>query len=124
MTNYAARLLRVNLSEGDCKLEDIPEATVMDFIGGRGFGIKYLYDELRPGIDPLSQDNKLLFSVGPLAGTGALGCSRWLATSKSPLTGTYYRSSGGGDFGAWMKFAGLDLIIVEGRSAKPGLPLY
>ena len=118
MSNYTARLLRVNLSQGDCGLEDIPEPTVMDFIGGRGFGIKYLYDELRPGTDPLSPDNKLIFSAGPLAGTGALGCSRWIVTSKSPLTGTYYRSSGGADFGAWMKFAGLDMILVEGSSDK------
>jgi aldehyde:ferredoxin oxidoreductase len=119
LSNYTPTLLRVNLSKGTCKREDIPEKTVMDFIGGRGLGIKYLYDELRPGTDPLSPDNKLIFSVGPLAGTGALGCSRWVVTTKSPLSGGYHRSVGGADFGAWLKFAGLDMIIVEGKAAKP-----
>lgn len=113
------KLLRVNLSTGSLREEDIPEETVVNFIGGRGLGIKYLYDELQPGTDPLSPDNKLIFSIGPLAGTGALSASRWIVTSKSPLTGAYYRGCGGADFGAWMRFAGLDMIIVEGRAEKP-----
>jgi aldehyde:ferredoxin oxidoreductase len=119
MAGYAPKLLRVNLSQGTIKEENIPEAIVKDFVGGRGLGIKYLYDELSPGIDPLHAENKLLFSIGPLAGTGALSASRWIVTTKSPLTGTYYRSVAGADFGAWLKFAGLDLIIVEGKATKP-----
>jgi len=91
----------------------------MDFVGGRGIGIKYLYQELSPGIDPLGEDNKLFFAIGPLAGTGALSFSRWMVITKSPLTGTYGRAVGGGSFGARMGFAGLDLIIVEGKATKP-----
>jgi len=113
------KLLRINLSTGACREEDIPEKIVTDFVGGRGFGVKYLYDELQPGTDPLGPDNKLIFSIGPLAAVGALSTSRWLVTAKSPLTGTYYRGCGGANFGAWMRFAGFDVIIVEGAAKKP-----
>ncbi|MFC2013986.1 aldehyde ferredoxin oxidoreductase N-terminal domain-containing protein [Chloroflexota bacterium] len=119
VTAYTPKLLRVNLTTGVLKEEVIPQKIVVDFIGGRGFGIKYLYEELSPDIDPLSPANKLFFTIGPLAGTGALAFSRWLVTFKSPLTDTYGRSVCGSDFGAWLRFAGLDVIIVEGKSAKP-----
>lgn len=119
MTSYTPKLLRANLTTGALKEEVIPQKIVVDFVGGRGFGIKYLYQELSPGIDPLSPSNKLLFTIGPLAGTGALSFSRWMAITRSPLTNTYFRSVGGGDFGAWLRFAGLDMIIVEGKSTKP-----
>ena len=119
MTTYAPKLLRANLTTGTMKEEVIPQKVVVDFVGGRGFGIKYLYQELSPGIDPLSPANKLLFTIGPLAGTGALSFSRWMVTTKSPLTDTYFRSVAGADFGAWLRFAGLDMIIVEGKSDKP-----
>ncbi|MDH5695135.1 MAG: aldehyde ferredoxin oxidoreductase family protein [Dehalococcoidia bacterium] len=116
---YTAKMLRVNLSTNAIKEELIPEETMVHFIGGRGLGISQLYRQLRPGVEPLSPDNKLLLLVGPLAGTGGLACSRWMAVSKSPLTGTYFRSVSGGDFGAWLSFTGLQLILLEGRAAKP-----
>jgi len=113
------RLLRVNLSNGVIKEEEIPNEIVEAFVGGRGFAAKYVYDEIPPGIDPLSKENKLLLGIGPLAGTSAQSLSKWLVTTKSPLTGTFTRSSGGGDFGAWLKWAGFELIILEGKAAKP-----
>lgn len=113
------RLLRVNLSTGEIKEEEIPVKMAREYVGGRGFGAKYLYDEVAPGIDPLGSENKLLFGTGPLAGTSAQSLSKWLVTTKSPLTGTYTRSLGGGDFGAWLKWAGFELVIIEGRAAKP-----
>ncbi|TDA65515.1 MAG: ABC transporter ATP-binding protein [Clostridia bacterium] len=113
------RLLRVNLSAGTTKEEEIPQQAVKQFVGGRGMAAQYLYQECIPGIDPLAPENNVIFSVGPLAGTGALACSRWMVTTKSPLTATYYRSVGGADFGAWMAHAGLDLLIIEGRAASP-----
>ena len=116
---YAPKLLRVNLTKGRIEEEPIPHKIVMDFVGGRGLGARYLYDELAPGIDPLSADNKLIFAIGPLSGTGALSFSRWMAITKGPLTNTYTRSVGGADFGAWLAWAGFQMIIVEGRAAKP-----
>ena len=113
------RLLRVNLSSGLIKEEEIPSEIAEAFVGGRGFGAKYVYDEIPPGIDPLGRDNKLLLGTGPLAGTSAQSLSKWMVVTKSPLTGTSTRSYGGGDFGAWLKWAGFELIIIEDKAAKP-----
>jgi aldehyde:ferredoxin oxidoreductase len=113
------KLLRVNLSSGAIVEEEIPEKVAEDYVGGRGFCAKYLYDEVPPGIDPLSPENKLLLATGALSGTSAQSFSKWVAVAKSPLTGTFSRSIGGGDFGAWLKWAGFELLILEGRAAGP-----
>jgi aldehyde:ferredoxin oxidoreductase len=119
MKGYSGKFLRVNLSAGTVVNEPLPIQVAMDFIAGRGFGIKYLYDELSPNIDPLGEHNKLLLIPGVLAGTPAQAVSRWVACTKSPLTGCYARSSAGGDFGAWMKFAGYDFVLIEGKTDEP-----
>jgi aldehyde:ferredoxin oxidoreductase len=119
MKGYGGKFLRVNLSAGTVANEPLPLQVAMDFIAGRGFGIKYLYDELAPNVDPLGEHNKLILATGVLTGTQAQSVSRWLACTKSPLTGCYARSCSGGDFGAWMKFAGYDFILIEGKAEKP-----
>lgn len=119
MSAYAGKLLRVDLGTGRCTTEDVPDQVKTFWVGGRGFGAKYVYDELAPGIDPLGPENKVFFFAGPLAGTSAQGCARWMISTKSPLTGTFTRSVGGGDLGAWIKFADLDFIVIEGKAAKP-----
>ena len=119
MSTYTSQFLRVNLTTGAIRAEPIPEQVKKDFVGGRGFGIKYLYDELAPGIEPLGPENKLLLLTGPLGGTAAQGFSKWVAVTKSPLTGCVARALGGGDFGAYLKFAGFDFVIVEGQAEKP-----
>ena len=119
MPKHSRDLLRVNLTERFILVERIRDEVIRDFVGGRGFGIKYLFDEVRPGTDPLGSENKLLLLTGPLAGTSAQSFSRWMAMTKSPLTGSVARSVGGGDFGAWLRFAGFEFIIVEGKSAEP-----
>ncbi|MGD0918179.1 MAG: aldehyde ferredoxin oxidoreductase family protein [Thermodesulfobacteriota bacterium] len=119
MKGYAGKFLRVNLSEGTVKNEPLPVQVAMDFIAGRGFGSKYLYDELAPNIDPLGEHNKLILATGMLNGSQAQSVSRWGASTKSPLTGCIARSNSGGDFGAWMKFAGYDFILIEGKAEKP-----
>lgn len=116
---YMGTMLRVNLSTGAVTREALPDALKLRFIGGRGFGAKIFFDELEPGTDPLSPGNKLIFQCGPLAGTGAQSCSRWIVTTKSPLTGGYFRSCAGGPFGAEVKAAGYDILVVEGRAAAP-----
>ncbi len=119
MAVNTGRFLRVNLSTGKTTTDSVPEQVARDFVGGRGYGIRYLYDELAPDIDPLSKQNKLILLAGPLAGAGALASSRWMAVTKSPLTGGYIRSVGGTDFGAWLSFAGYELMIIEGKADKP-----
>jgi aldehyde:ferredoxin oxidoreductase len=111
--------LRINLSTKIINIEPIDQQIVNDFVGGRGFAIYYLYRDQVPHIEPLSENNKVLFLAGPLAGTGALSTSRWMVSTKSPLTGAYARSVCGADFGAWLRFAGYEFIEVEGKSEKP-----
>jgi aldehyde:ferredoxin oxidoreductase len=119
MYGYTGKLLRVNLSSGESKVEPILEPVMKDFLGGRGLGVRYLYQELSPGIDPLGAENKLLFLMGPLGGTPALGFSKIAVVTKSPLTGGVTKSIGGGYFGAFLKFAGFDALIVEGGAQHP-----
>ena len=119
MASYTGRLLRVNLSRGTAEVETIPAETCELFVGGRGFGIAYLYGEQPPNMDPLGEENRLIFIAGPLAGTQAQSVSRWMVVTKSPLTGGYARSVAGADFGAWLRFAGYEALLVEGKAEKP-----
>ncbi|MFH1646433.1 MAG: aldehyde ferredoxin oxidoreductase N-terminal domain-containing protein [Chloroflexota bacterium] len=99
MTVNTGRILRVNLSSGKIATESVPQKVAEDFIGGRGYGIRYLYDELAPGVEPLGEANKLLMIAGPLAGNTAQAVSRWMTCTKSPQTGAWARSVCGADFG-------------------------
>ncbi len=119
MAGYKNCILRVNLSERKFSEEALTGNIIHDYIGGRGFGAKLLYDDLEPGIDPLSEENELILVAGPLAGTNAQSFSRWMAIFKSPLTGTYFKSCCGGHWAAELKFAGFDAIIIEGVSEQP-----
>jgi aldehyde:ferredoxin oxidoreductase len=119
MTTYKYQVLRVNLTRRTTAVETVPAEICELFIGGRGFGIAYLYKEQAPHTDPLGEGNRLMFLAGPLAGAQAQSVSRWMACTKSPLTGGYARSVAGADFGAWLRFAGYDAILVEGKSAEP-----
>lgn len=121
MSSYAGHLLRVNLSRGSVSKEPILQAFQRKFVGGRGFGIGYLFEEIRQGTDSLGEENKLILMAGALAGTSARGFGRWIAMTKSPLTGAIARAVGGGNFAAYIRFAGYDLIILEGKAEKPSL---
>ncbi len=113
------KFLRVNLTDGTIKEEKISDEVLKMFIGGRGLGVKILYDELKPGVDPLSPENKIVILTGPLTGTAAPSSGRWCSVTKSPLTGTIHDSHSGGYFGPELKFAGFDGVIIEGASEKP-----
>ncbi len=116
---YMDKILRVNLTSGRIDVEKIPEKLKKEYIGGRGLASKYLFDEIDPAIDPLSPDNKLIFATGPLTGTTAPTGGRYMVICKGPLTGTIASSNSGGFFGAALKRAGYDMVIVEGKSDKP-----
>ncbi len=116
---YTGKLLRINLSTGEIKVEDIPEEYLRKYIGGRGLASYYLYKEVDPKVDPLSPENKLIFATGPLTGTAAPTGGRYMVVTKGPLTGTIASSNSGGFFGAELKHAGYDMLIVEGKSDKP-----
>lgn len=119
MHGYMGKLLRVNLSTGEIKVEPLKEGLAKSFIGGRGLATKLLYDEIDPTVDPFSPENKLIFATGPLTGTTAPTGGRYMAVTKSPLTGYIAASNSGGFFGAELKFAGYDMLIVEGKAEHP-----
>ena len=97
----------------------MPLKVAKDFIEGAGFGIKFLYDQVKPGIDPLSPENKLFFAPGPFTGTTIPCASRIAVTVKSPLTNAIGMGLSGGFFPAELKCAGLDMLTVEGKAEKP-----
>ncbi len=116
---WMGTILRVDLSTGKITKEPLTKDLAYNFIGGRGINSKILYDETGADTDPLGPDNRLIIGTGPASGTLGLGCGRFTVTGKSPLTGILGDSNGGGHFGAEVKFAGYDHIIVQGRSRKP-----
>jgi aldehyde:ferredoxin oxidoreductase len=116
---YSGKILRINLTDQTAKEEKLPLEIAKDFIGGAGFGIKYLYDEVDAGTDPLSPDNKLIFASGPFSGTTIPCASRMAVTGKSPLTGAVGMALTGGYFPVELKYAGYDALIVEGKAENP-----
>jgi len=99
--------------------EALPQEVARDYIGGAGFGIKYLFDEVPKGTDPLGPENRLIFAVGPFSGTSVPCASRMAVTGKSPLTNAVGVALTGGHFPAELKFAGYDALIIEGKAEKP-----
>jgi len=116
---YMGKILRVNLTKQTTKEEELPLKVARDYLGAAGFGIKYLYDELRAGTDPLGPDNKLILAAGPFCGTTVPCASRIAVTGKSPLTNAVGMALSGGYFPVEMKFTGYDALIVEGKAEKP-----
>jgi len=116
---YTGKILKVNLTKRKTYVEKLDEEVARKFIGGKGLGAKILYDSVKPGIDPLSPENLLIFASGPLTATLAPTSGRWAVVTKSPLTNIFLDSQVGGYFGAVMKFAGFDCIIVEGKADTP-----
>ncbi|MFH1640003.1 MAG: aldehyde ferredoxin oxidoreductase family protein [Chloroflexota bacterium] len=119
MGGYRNKILRVNLSDSTLSEEPLSESLIHDYIGGRGFGARLLYDDVKPGTEPLGEDNEIILCAGPLAGTSAQSFARWKIFFKSPLTGTIFKSSGGGHFAAELKFAGFDAVAIRGIAEKP-----
>jgi aldehyde:ferredoxin oxidoreductase len=119
MNGWTEKLIRVNLSDGKISVEKLNMEDAKLYIGGRGLGSKYLYDEIDPEINPLSAENKLIFMTGPMTGTHASCAGRFNIVAKAPLTGTIGAANSGGHFGPELKFAGYDGIIFEGKSDNP-----
>lgn len=117
---YAGKIIKVDLSSGHITLlptEDYAER----FLGGRGIAAKVYWDEVSPDVKALDPENRLIFMTGPLAGFSGLAGSRWQVCGKSPATAPeqFCYSNFGGSWGARLKFAGYDGIVVEGRAEKP-----
>ena len=116
---YAGRLLRVDLTKGQVKAEELDEGVLRALIGGKGLGAWILYRELKPGVDPLGPENLIAFLTGPAAATNIPGASRLACVFKSPLTGIWGESYCGGSIAPELKAAGFDGIVITGRSKGP-----
>ena len=120
MNGWTGKVLRVDLTNGVVAKEDLNMDWAREYVGMRGLGAKYLYEEMRdPTADALDAANVLVFSTGPLTGTGASASSRYSVVTKSPLTGGMAGSNSGGFWGPELKFAGYDMVIVQGKSESP-----
>ena len=117
--SWAGKILRVNLTAGTVKSEPLNMEWARAYLGSRGLGTKYLVSEIDPKVDPLSPDNKIIWATGPLTGTMASTGGRYTVITKGPLTGAIACSNSGGYWGAELKMAGWDMVIFEGKSAKP-----
>jgi aldehyde:ferredoxin oxidoreductase len=114
-----AGLLYVSLTDRTIHREPLPPDLIKKYLGGRGLGVKLLYDNLAPGIDPLSPDNWLIFAVGPSTATSVPTDGRFVVITKSPATGTIFDAHAGGYLGAQLRRAGLAAVIITGASKTP-----
>jgi aldehyde:ferredoxin oxidoreductase len=115
---YTGKYLDIDLSTKEIKELKLDMDLAKKFIGGKGLGAKILYDILAPGIDPLGEENIILFMTGPMCGTTAQTAGRWAIVTKSPQTGIFLDSQIGGSFGVFMKRAGYDYILFRGKAEE------
>ncbi|SFG37858.1 aldehyde:ferredoxin oxidoreductase [Desulfotomaculum arcticum] len=119
MHGFYGRLLRIDLTGGSFRVEEISDQVLASCLGGKGLGTLLLIKNVKPGADPLGPDNCLIFTAGPITGTAVPGSNRYGVFAKSPLTGLYGESYSGGGVASVMRKTGYDAIIIQGRSDKP-----
>ena len=115
---YSGMILRVNLSNGHIWTEPTSRYA-RDWVGASGIAIKILYDELRPWVTPYDPVNRLIFGAGPLIGTTAPGANKMSVSTLGPMTGGWASGHSDSYFGGQLRYAGYDLLVIEGRAHKP-----
>jgi aldehyde:ferredoxin oxidoreductase len=118
-SGYTGQILHVNLTDGTISIETPSETFYRRYLGGNGLIGYYLLQEVPPRTDPLGPENVLVFAAGPVTGVPVAGGGRSHAGAKSPLTGGYGEADTGGFFGAEMRAAGFDAVVVRGPAAEP-----
>ncbi len=113
------KLLWVSLTKQRAKEIELSQELFSQYLGGRGLGVKLVYDHVTPSVAPLDPENLLIFSIGPLTATAAPTGGRFSVSTKSPLTGTIFDSNCGGYFGPQLRRAGYAAVILEGRAKAP-----
>jgi aldehyde:ferredoxin oxidoreductase len=113
------KILRVNLNDNNITIEDCPSDLESEFLGGAGVSAKIFTQEVPANIDSYDGNNLLIFSVGPYCGTAVPFCGRHFVMAKSPLTNILGEASSGGFFGKELKSAGIDIVIIKGKSENP-----
>ena len=118
MNGWMGKILKIDLSTGKVETERT-EAYVDDFLGGRGIGVRLVYELLKPGTDALAPGNPLIFSMGPLTGTAIPSSGRTDITALSPLSNLRAKSNFGAYWGPELKFCGYDHLMITGKADKP-----
>ena len=113
------KLLSVDLTRGSLRDEQVDPNLARDYVGGSGLAARLLWDRLAPGVDPLSPDNPLLFMTGPLTGAAGPANGRFTVCARSPATVLWGEANCGGFWGAELRFAGYDGVLVNGRATSP-----
>ena len=119
MKGYSGKILHVNLTNGSFRVEEPKEMFYRKYFGGAAMGAWYVMKGMKGGVDALSADNVLAFTISAITGAPVSGNARHCVSTKSPLTGTIAHSESGGFWGPQLKFAGFDGIIITGRAPKP-----
>lgn len=119
MFGWTGNILHVDLSRNKAVGDTYDSAFAFNFLGGRGFAAKILWDQLGQGVDPLSSENKLVFVAGPLTGFGLPNSGKLVVAAKSPLTGGYGDGNIGTQASVQMRRAGYDVVIFEGKASSP-----
>jgi len=119
MSGTHKKLLELDLDTGQLHINTINQAHINDYVGGSALAARLFVDTCDPAIDPLDPANPLFVMTGPLVGTTFPGSSRFVVCARSPLTGLWGESASGGTFGAELKKAGLDGIVIRGRAESP-----
>jgi aldehyde:ferredoxin oxidoreductase len=119
MHGWTGKILRVDLTRNKAVAQEFDASFAQTWLGGRGFAVKLLWDELKPGTDALSPENKLVLATGPLTGASLPSSGKLVVAAKSPLT----RGYGDGNVGTWacvnMRKSGFDAIVFEGKAEAP-----
>jgi len=116
---YNGKILHVNLTTHGWEIEEPDENWYRTYVGGSSLAGYYLLKHLKPGVDPLSDENVMVFACSVVTGAPLSGFSRYTVAAKSPLTGALGRTEAGGFFGPELKFAGFDAVVVRGKASKP-----
>ena len=113
------RILRIDLADGRIWTERLGREFFRKYLGGRNLIAYYLLTEVPDGIDAFDPENRLVFAMGPITGVALPGAGRHSVGAKSPLTGLFGESEAGGYWGAELKQAGWDAVVVQGRAQSP-----
>ncbi len=116
---YSQNRLDVDLTKGIIRESQLKPEFCADWIGGYGFGAKVLWDELKPGVDPLSPDNIFIFAIGPFPVTTLPTSSKYGVFAKSPLTGFFGMAISSGSVAAQARRAGTNMIVIKGKAPEP-----
>ena len=119
MHGWNGKILRVNLTRRKAVTQEYDPNLALTFLGGRGFAVKILWDELEPGTDALSPKNKLIFAAGPLTALPLPSSGKLVVAAKSPLTGGYGDGNIGTVASIQLRRAGYDAVVMEGKAKKP-----